>query len=450
MSGIFAAMVHSQSVPSAPLERLVKGSQKRGNDGVSVVTLNRSFSRVSRNRTWYDVNAKTGRGVFPPGVYGVLGCAYSRPAAGDHVAPPFINRASSWCVTVDGAITNWYGQQLAERLLVDEYEDWTEFVEDLEGQFAIVAMHRDDPRTLYYGCKAKPLYMLYDPIMHAVYIAQQPEYFYGMYDESRTPRPVRLGPYSCGEIAADGKVRPAHPLRHRYGSGSLMLCGGGLDSTVAAWDNAQTYADDTLLMYVDYGARARVKEWHATQSLAAAMASPHSGLVGSTEAVKVPFDFFRKHVASPLFPGGKPVSEHPQPGQATEWVPARNTVLMALAVSFAESNGLARIVTGINMEAAAAYPDNEEEWHRRWEQLLPYAVGDGAQIDLESPLRGMSKADIVRLGETLKVPWGTVDSWSCYNGGKNHCGQCSSCRARRGAFVRAQIPDVTRYTREPK
>jgi 7-cyano-7-deazaguanine synthase len=120
-------------------------------------------------------------------------------------------------------------------------------------------------------------------------------------------------------------------------------------------------------------------------------------------------------------------------------------VLLSLAIALAESEGFARIVTGINQDAATAYPDNDEEWLNRFQHLLPFALGTDRSLKLDAPLRTMSKVEIVQHGEGLKIPWSQIPSWSCYNGGHVHCGLCSSCRARRRAFTLAKVKDPTEY-----
>lgn len=223
-------------------------------------------------------------------------------------------------------------------------------------------------------------------------------------------------------------------------SGTLVLYGGGIDSTVAAWEVAYRFPEeDVTLLYFDYGARARKREWAAAEKVAVA-------LPNRCNAIKVPFGFFKGYTNSSLT-GDSEVERNPQKGIAYDWVPARNTVFVALALSYAESHEMNRIVTGINSTAAIAYPDNDYRWQLAMEELIPWAVSrkKSAKITLISPLMHRTKAEIVKLGNQLSVPWFNLETWSCYNGGKKQCGECSSCLARIDAFALASVYDPTEY-----
>lgn len=231
-----------------------------------------------------------------------------------------------------------------------------------------------------------------------------------------------------------------------FGKHTLVLCGGGLDSYVAAWDSQLTYPDDrTVLMYVDYGAKAKHKELGATHQLRDEMNAYFGSETASLLQI-TGFSFFSRYTRSPLTDDGTLINAKPRAGVASEWVPARNTVLMSLAVALAENERFARIVTGINKTAAQAYPDNDQRWLYRWERLLEFAVLPGHYIELEAPVGTLEKHEIVTHGISNKMtPVLLAQSWSCYAGGKLHCGKCSSCRARREAFRKAEVEDLTEY-----
>lgn len=222
-------------------------------------------------------------------------------------------------------------------------------------------------------------------------------------------------------------------------SGSLVLCGGGLDSYVAAWLNALQYPNErSTLLFFDYGQRAREQEAKATRAIAEVI---DENVAGDVSVLEIPLDFFTRIKSSLL--GSKPVEENPQAGVAHDWVPGRNTVLMSLALSYAESEGYSRIVCGINAEAAIGYRDNDQKWLSRWRLLVPFATNN-AKIDLRAPLVHSMKDGIVTVGNDYRIPW-SVPTWSCYGAGVAHCGACSSCRSRRNAFVNAGVTDPTSY-----
>jgi 7-cyano-7-deazaguanine synthase len=223
--------------------------------------------------------------------------------------------------------------------------------------------------------------------------------------------------------------------------GSIVLCGGGLDSFVAAWSEYRHHSNDPLLLlFFDYGQKAVEQEWEATKAIGSAMNRHWPG--GRVAVMRIPFPFYKDYVPSPLTATGTEIELKPEKGVAHEWVPARNTVFVSLAIAYAEARELSRIVVGINLTAAEAYSDNGFQWLTRFRQLIPYASPRSPY--LAAPLAGMTKDDIVQRGSELNIPWDTF-TWSCYAGGENHCGLCSSCRARRKAFIEAGIEDPTKY-----
>lgn len=133
------------------------------------------------------------------------------------------------------------------------------------------------------------------------------------------------------------------------------------------------------------------------------------------------------------------------------YVPARNTILLALALGFAEGRGAERIYLGANAIDYSGYPDCRPEYLRAFERLARLAtkagVEGGVRFRVEAPLLRRSKAEIVRLGERLGVPWRLT--WSCYEGGAVPCGRCDSCRLRAKGFRDAGVVDPTVTRRRP-
>ena len=229
-----------------------------------------------------------------------------------------------------------------------------------------------------------------------------------------------------------------------YGRHSLMLCGGGLDSFVAAWDNQITFPEDrTVLLYVDYGCRARVPEIEATRKLATVM-NKHFG-AGTASILTIDgFSLWSKYMRSPLTDDGVAIDRINRPGIASAWVPARNTVLASVALAIAEAEDFARIVMGINKTAAIAYPDNDIRWLERFERMAELGVQRGRNIDFLGPLAKLTKAEIVALARKTDFPLVQLaSSWSCYLGGRDHCGDCTSCQARIDAFASTDVVDLT-------
>ncbi len=125
------------------------------------------------------------------------------------------------------------------------------------------------------------------------------------------------------------------------------------------------------------------------------------------------------------------------------YVPARNTILLALALGHAETIGAERIFIGANAVDYPGYPDCRPEYLRQFARLATLATRAGVEqkrrFVIEAPLLRLSKAEIVRRGTRLGVPW--ADTWSCYAGGRTPCGRCDACYFRAKGFREAGIKD---------
>ncbi len=131
------------------------------------------------------------------------------------------------------------------------------------------------------------------------------------------------------------------------------------------------------------------------------------------------------------------------------YVPARNTILLSVALGYAESVGADSVYIGANAIDYSGYPDCRPEYFRAFEHLARLATRAGVEqrwaLRVEAPLLRLSKADIVRLGERLGVPWAMT--WSCYAGGVRPCGRCDSCVLRAKGFAEAGRPDPLQVRR---
>ncbi len=126
------------------------------------------------------------------------------------------------------------------------------------------------------------------------------------------------------------------------------------------------------------------------------------------------------------------------------YVPGRNTVFMAIALSLAEAKNAEAIYLGINAVDYSGYPDCRPDYLAAYQQLanLSSKAGiEGHAPQLVAPLVKDSKADIIRRALELNVP--IADTWSCYQGGANPCGLCDSCRIRDRALMEVGRKDLT-------
>jgi 7-cyano-7-deazaguanine synthase len=240
-----------------------------------------------------------------------------------------------------------------------------------------------------------------------------------------------------------GAVRGCASMRRspRPPPRAVVLLSGGLDSStclaVARRDGFEAHA-----LSVDYGQRHREELRRASRIAAALGAADHrvvrvdlSAFGGSAltdAAIRVPKDRPARAMASSI-----PVT----------YVPARNTVLLALALAHAETLGARDVYLGVNAIDYSGYPDCRPAFLRAFERLAAVATKagvEGAPVRIRAPLLRLSKAAIIRLGTQLGVPYGLT--LSCYDPVRGRaCGRCDACVLRRQGFARAGVPDPTLY-----
>ena len=140
-----------------------------------------------------------------------------------------------------------------------------------------------------------------------------------------------------------------------------------------------------------------------------------------------------------------------QPGIPVTYVPARNTVMLSLALGWAEVLQATHIYIGVNAVDYSGYPDCRPVFIGAFERLANLATKAAIEgtmgFKIATPLIDLSKADIIRRGTELGVDFGIT--LSCYQPNDQHqaCGHCDACRLRRNGFRDAGIPDPTRYFR---
>jgi len=220
-------------------------------------------------------------------------------------------------------------------------------------------------------------------------------------------------------------------------SRAVVLLSGGLDSAttlaIAAHDGHDCHA-----LSVDYGQRHRA-ELDAAQRVAAQLGAREQ------RVVRLDLTVFG---GSALTDARISVPTAPSAGIPVTYVPARNTVMLALALAWAEVLGAQHIYIGANAVDYSGYPDCRPEYLAAFEamaNLATKAAVEGARTRIHAPLVALSKADIIRRGVALGVNFALTVS--CYNADASGCacGQCDACRIRRDGFSAAGIADPTRY-----
>lgn len=224
---------------------------------------------------------------------------------------------------------------------------------------------------------------------------------------------------------------------------AVVLLSGGLDSTTAlAIAKSRGFACHALtvkygqLHEVELAAAARVARaiGAVDHRVVAVDLAPLATSALTSATLEVPKD---RSLAEIGAPGDVPVT----------YVPARNTVLLSLALAWAETIGAQDIFVGVNVLDASGYPDCRPAFVRAFEALAQVATRAGG-FTIHAPLIELTKADIVKLGISLGIDYAITHS--CYAPvGDAACGRCDACQLRRKGFVEAGISDPTRYAMMP-
>ncbi len=230
--------------------------------------------------------------------------------------------------------------------------------------------------------------------------------------------------------------------RHRR---AVVLLSGGLDSSTCL-AVARSQGFETHALSVNYGQR------HAGELRRARRVARALGAAGH-RVIRVDLSAFGGSALTDgaiAVPKGRSAREMASEIPAT-YVPARNTVLLALALAHAETLEAHDIFIGVNAVDYSGYPDCRPAFVRAFERLAAVATRagvEGRRFRIRAPLLRRSKADIVRLGTRLGVPYGMT--LSCYDPVRGRaCGSCDACELRRRGFAEAGVPDPTLYAGPP-
>jgi 7-cyano-7-deazaguanine synthase len=218
---------------------------------------------------------------------------------------------------------------------------------------------------------------------------------------------------------------------------AVVLLSGGLDSaTVLAMARAQGYA--CYALSVHYGQR-HGAELEAAKRLAAALGAVEHRVMGVDLA---------GIGGSALTDFTMAVPEAPTTGIPVTYVPARNTLMLSLALGWMEVLEGGDIFIGVNAVDYSGYPDCRPQFVRAFEALANLATRagvEGTRFRIHAPLIEMSKSDIIRTGAALGVDYGLTVSCYQADGYGAACGKCDSCRIRAAGFRTAGLADPTRY-----
>jgi 7-cyano-7-deazaguanine synthase len=218
--------------------------------------------------------------------------------------------------------------------------------------------------------------------------------------------------------------------------GLAVVCvSGGMDSAVAAALAAREHR--LAFLHASYGQRTARKERACFERLA-----DHFGV---ERRLVVELPALEAVGGSSLTDRSLPVREGaPLRGLVpTSYVPFRNAHLLAAATSWAEVLGAAAVVIGAVWEDSSGYPDCRPEFYRAFEAAIQLGTRPETRLRLATPVIAMSKAEIVRKGLELGVPFEAT--WSCYQAEQRACGVCESCLLRLAGFAEAGASDPVPY-----
>ncbi|MFH1403614.1 MAG: 7-cyano-7-deazaguanine synthase QueC [Candidatus Altiarchaeota archaeon] len=218
---------------------------------------------------------------------------------------------------------------------------------------------------------------------------------------------------------------------------AVILLSGGMDSAVTAY-KAKSDGNMIHALTVNYGQR-------HTRELESAVKIAESLGVEEHKIVEVDPTLFR---GSALTDYKIDVPEQAGSGIPVTYVPARNTIMLSLALAYAETINAGSIYAGMNAVDYSGYPDCRPEYIQAFQELANLATKravEGNPVQIRAPLVKLSKKDIVNLGSELNVPF--QHTWSCYNGRDKACGRCDSCRLRLKGFEEAGMKDPVDYER---
>jgi len=219
---------------------------------------------------------------------------------------------------------------------------------------------------------------------------------------------------------------------------AVVLLSGGLDSaTVLAMARQQGF--ECYALSVDYGQR-----HHAELAAAKQVANT----LGAAELRVINIDL-TAFGGSALTDANISVPEHASIGIPLTYVPARNTIMLSLALAWAEVLNAQDIFFGVNAVDYSGYPDCRPEYVESFERmanLATKAAVEGKPLTVHAPLLHLSKAEIIQQGTKLNVDYAMTVS--CYQANEQGeaCGLCDSCRLRREGFNAAGTTDPTRYS----
>lgn len=216
---------------------------------------------------------------------------------------------------------------------------------------------------------------------------------------------------------------------------AVVLVSGGMDSCVTAAIAHENY--NLAFLHLSYGQRTEQRELKSFNDIA--------DFYNARHRLVVDVDHLKRIGGSSLTDRSMEVqkADLDRTGIPTSYVPFRNAHLLSIAVSWGEVLGASRIFIGAVEEDSSGYPDCRKEFYDAFNKVIALGTKPETLLNIETPVIGMKKAEIVRKGMELGAPFGLT--WSCYQREDVACGVCDSCALRLRGFQMAKIHDPLSY-----
>jgi 7-cyano-7-deazaguanine synthase len=221
---------------------------------------------------------------------------------------------------------------------------------------------------------------------------------------------------------------------------AVCLISGGMDSATAAY-LARDGGYEIIGLHVTYGQKTAHREKRCARTIAR--------MLPAVEFLEVDIGYLRTLGGSSLTDRGKEIAAYDplREDLPDTYVPFRNANLLSIATSAAEVRGADAIFMGAQAHDYSGYPDCRPAFLMAFQEVINQGTKETTHITLQAPFVHLTKADILRIGRRLGVPY--EHTWSCYRNEELACGRCGSCHFRLEAFRQIGMEDPLRYEEIP-
>lgn len=211
----------------------------------------------------------------------------------------------------------------------------------------------------------------------------------------------------------------------------LMVLSGGMDSVTLLYEYKDSIA---MAVSYNYGSNHNANELYFAKE---------NCLKLGIKYIEINLDFIKQYFKSSLLEGAEAVPEgdYKDETMKSTVVPFRNGIMLSIACGIAESHGLNQVLIANHFGDHSIYPDCRAEFIYSMNEAMKKGTYEG--VEILAPYTKILKSDIAKKGAKIGVDYSMT--WSCYKGGKKHCGKCGTCIERKEAFKLAGITDPTLY-----